>query len=205
MSACAVVSQFPVSTAVRTRDQDLLERARENDAEAFAELVQRHYLPCLRMAMSMLRNAADAEDEVQNTFLKALVHLPEFERRAELRTWLISIVRNQCLMRVRSAAYRRSTSIEATSPASLSRQWGTPWSAEEAVADEQAKDLLARNVRRLPAIYREVLLMHGLGEMRLETIAERLGITIGAVKSRLRRARTELRTRLNVQIARTAS
>jgi len=182
-------------------DQDLLNRAQQQDPEAFAELVRRHHLPCLRMAMSILRNAADAEDEVQNTFMKALVHLPEFEHRAELRTWLISIVRNQCLMRVRSAAYRRSTSFEAAPPASLIRQCRTRPTAEDRFADEQVKCILAHHVRRLPAIYRDVLLMHGLGDMRLDAIASRLGISAGAVKSRLRRARAELRSRLTLPLA----
>jgi RNA polymerase sigma-70 factor (ECF subfamily) len=173
-------------------ESELLTRARNGDSEAFAELARRHYQSCHRTAVSILRNPADAEDEVQNTFLKALIHLPGYENRSELRTWLTSIVRNQCLMRLRSAAHQRSRPLDGVSGIELRH---SP-TAEEELSRRQLERLVARNVRLLPAVYREVLLLHNLRGMRLDAIARRLGISPGAVKSRLRRARNELRNRI---------
>lgn len=190
MSTCAE----PIFAAMAaSTEPELLAHARAGDHDAFAELARRHYQACFRIALSILRNPADAEDEVQNTFLKALIHLPEYENRSELRTWLISIVRNQCLMRLRSAAHQRSRPLDDISKIEIRHNSAAP---DEDLSRRQTEQLVARNVRLLPAVYREVLLLHNLRGMRLEAVALRLGISPGAVKSRLRRARHELRNRI---------
>src|ERR1044072_8043076 len=88
-------------------EETLVRAAKEGDAEAFGELVQRHRKTCLKRAMMMIRNRSDAEDEVQNAFWKAFQRLDQFRGEGSFAAWLGRIVENQCLMRIRESRNSR--------------------------------------------------------------------------------------------------
>lgn len=182
-------------------DIELVVRAR-NEPEAFSELIRRHYQGCFRTAMSILRNTADAEDAVQNGVLNAFIHIADFQHRANFRTWLISIVVNECLTIIRKRRRGRHISIEqdCTTPrqsAELRSSANTP--EEFHHANELAESVFS-NVGRLPSLFRNVLMMQAVEGLETAKVAERLGISREAVKSRAHRARLELRRRLEPHV-----
>lgn len=87
-------------------DGELVIAAQAGDRDAFTELVRRHQGTCMKLALSVLREREDAEDEVQNALFKAYEHLGQFQRDAKFSTWLSRIVLNQCLMRLRQTRAR---------------------------------------------------------------------------------------------------
>jgi RNA polymerase sigma-70 factor (ECF subfamily) len=180
-------------------DDDLIRLAQAGDHNAFAELMRRNYPVSLRLAFSILRDREEAEDEVQNAYWKAFRHLGQFHFDAKFSTWITRIVVNQCLMRLRSA--RRASwlylddnrtgeergSLDLTDPAS------TP---EMQVGTRELSVLLQREIRRIPPLLRRVFELREVDELPMPEVAERLGISLPAAKSRLLRARAELRDRL---------
>jgi RNA polymerase sigma-70 factor (ECF subfamily) len=156
--------------------------------------------------MSFLRNREDAEDEVQNAFVKAFAHLDQYQGEAEFSTWLERIVTNQCLMFLR--VKRRSSFVYLDE--TLSRRGSPPMELpacgpdpEGEFAFEQMKQVLNMEICRIPPLFRAVMLLRDIQGLPMSDVASRLGITIPAAKSRLVRAREELRRRLLGRGART--
>src|SRR5215510_8619442 len=89
------------TAAPELSDPTLVGLARQGDQDAFGELIRRHHRRCVDLATFFLRNRGDAEDEVQNAFMKAYAHLNQYQGDAEFSTWLARIVANQCLMLMR--------------------------------------------------------------------------------------------------------
>src|SRR5579875_2009519 len=88
-------------TVEHESDDNLVEKCRQGDQQAFGELVKRYRSPAFKVAFSIIRDQQDAEDEVQNAFWKAYQHIGQFNREAKFSTWLTRIVVNQCLMHLR--------------------------------------------------------------------------------------------------------
>src|SRR6516165_7299726 len=93
-------------------DAQLVASARRNNRDAFGELIRRHHPACLRQAIYMLRNRGEAEEEVQNAYMRAYEHLDQFQGAAEFSSWLSRIVRNHCLMLLRIRARARMLHID---------------------------------------------------------------------------------------------
>jgi RNA polymerase sigma-70 factor (ECF subfamily) len=180
-------------------DQALVELARQGDKDAFGYLVLRHEQKCVNLATFFLRNRGDAEDEVQNAFSNAYAHLDQYQGEAEFFTWLARIVANQCLMLMRVKRRTRFVYLddvattEDAPPVELPSSGPDP---EGEFAFSQMKHVLQREIRRIPPILRNVMFLRDIQELPMTDVAERLGITVPAAKSRLLRARTELRLRL---------
>jgi RNA polymerase sigma-70 factor (ECF subfamily) len=180
-------------------DSDLVSRAREGDAEAFAELVNRHRNWCLRVAYGILRNYEDAEDEVQNAFWRAYEHLADFHGDAKFSTWLNRILVNQALMRLRKRKTQRthlSQDLELENslvPLAVPDPSASP---EEDLAERELAELLQKESQRIPPLLRSVFLMRDVEQVPIEQVAEFLGTSVAAAKSRLLRARAEMRERL---------
>lgn len=180
-------------------DDELIRMAQSGNSSAFSELTQRNYALSLRLAISILRDREEAEDEVQNAYWKAFRHIGQFHFDSKFSTWITRIVVNQCLMRLRSA--RRASwlyiddsrigedrgTLDLTDPAQ------TP---ETQVGTRELSALLQREIRRIPPLLRKVFELREMDELPMPEVAERLGISIAAAKSRLLRARAELRERL---------
>jgi RNA polymerase sigma-70 factor (ECF subfamily) len=152
----------------------------------------------MKLANSILRDRQDAEDEVQNACAKAYIHIGTFQRDAKFSTWLSRIVVNQCLMRLRQRrrarfVYIDDTVTEAAPKLDLPDGKDTP---ETSLARSELSQILHREIGRIPPILRKPFLLREMEKLSLPEVADRLGISEAAAKSRLLRARRELRSRL---------
>ncbi len=178
-------------------DDVLVAAARQGDLLAFGDLVKRHWNTCLKRATLMLRNRSDAEDEVQNAFWKALQRLDQFRGDGSFSAWLNRIVENQCLMRIREEQNARFIYLDEATDSNvrleLVSQRADP---EDALGLEEVLVLLRREISRMPPLLRNVMLLRDLDQLPMPDVANRLGLSVPAAKSRLMRARTELRSRV---------
>lgn len=184
---------------IEPSDDDLVASARMGDAGAFGQLIERHHQFCMSKAYSILRNYDDAEDEVQNACAKAWTHLWQYHGDGSFAGWLSRIVSNQCLMRIRELRNRNTISVDevfsfdATFRLEVIDQRALP---EDVVGDNEVSCMLIKEIHRVPRLLREVLVMRERGQLGMQDIADNLGISVGAAKSRLMRARSELKQRL---------
>ena len=181
----------------------LVERLRAQDASALEVLMSRYAPRLYRVAVGITRSHAEAEEVVQDTFLTLFRKIHMFEGRAALGTWLYRVAANAALLRCRSRRAGREVPIEGSLPtfeADGHRQGDraallTDWSArpdEELLAGERRR-ILEDAIGRLPAQYRAILVFRDVEELSNEETAELLGESVGAIKSRLHRARMALR------------
>jgi RNA polymerase sigma-70 factor, ECF subfamily len=180
-------------------DQELVVLAQSGDNPAFEELIERHKATCHRLAYPILRNKEDAEDEVQNAFWKAYEHIGQFQQDSKFSTWLSRIVVNQCLMRLRKERRAKfvymDEGVAGEEVAVLEFADGAP-SPEESTAAQELHGVLKAEVARIPPLLRDALILRDVEQLPMENVAERLGISVAAAKSRLLRARLELKNRL---------
>lgn len=175
----------------------LIERAKRGDLAAFGELTQRHRPACLKRAIMIIRNRGDAEDEVQNAFWKAFQHLEQFRGEGTFAAWLGRILENQCLMRIRESRNSRFVYLDETSDSDVRIELvGQSAGPEDQLGVDEVIELLHREVSRIPPLLRNVMLLRDLEQMPMPDVAVRLGLSIPAAKSRLMRARQELRSRI---------
>jgi RNA polymerase sigma-70 factor, ECF subfamily len=192
-----------VTEAARSED-DLVARARERDEFAIRTLIQRHNQRLYRIARGILRDDAEAEDAMQEGYLKAFSHLDDFEGNAAIGTWLCRIVINEALSRLRQ---RRPTvewnSMEDAGMLSaeiIRFSTETRPDPERAAAQRQIRGLLEQAIDRLPDDFRIVLIARVVEEMSVQETATMLGIRPETVKTRLHRARLLLRRTIEAQI-----
>jgi RNA polymerase sigma-70 factor (ECF subfamily) len=180
-------------------DDALLTLAQERNEAAFEELMRRNSSTSFKLALSILKDRQDAEDEVQNSYWNAWRHLAQFQRDSKFSTWMSRIVINHCLMRLRkvrraSFLYLDDGAADGEVPVfELRDRKATP---EAEVGNRELSAILRTEIRRLPPLLRGVLEMRDVRELPMEEVAGQLGISIVAAKSRLMRARLELRRRL---------
>src|SRR5215467_9035343 len=178
-------------------EEVLVAAARLGDVRAFGELIERHRSVCLKRAMMMMRNRSDAEDEVQNAFWKAFQRLDQFRGEGSFAAWLGRIVENQCLMRIREARNSRFVYLDESSDSNVRIELvGQSADPEDQVGVDEVVSLLRREVSRIPPLLQNVMLLRDLDQMPMPDVAVRLGLSIPAAKSRLMRARMELRSRI---------
>ena len=181
------------------RDSELVSLARNGNHDAFGELVRRHWSRCVKLARSYLRNQTDAEDHAQNACLKAYEHLHQYSGEAEFATWLGRIVANECLMSLRIVRrvhflYLDNSSAESRSmPIQLADDAPNP---EDELESAQMTSAVRNEIGHMPPLLRKVMMLRDIDGLAMEDVAEQLGITVSAAKSRLVRARTELRSRM---------
>ncbi len=188
-----------VMPEINLADEILVERARQGDSEAFTELMRRSASTSKRLAVSILRNPDAADDALQEAFSRAWQHVPGFHGYAKFSTWLMRIVVNQCLMVLRRNKRHQPVALDEGSPEEdrASVQLRDPGlGPERLLARQEMISAVRREVGRLPKLLREPLEMRDLEERPIEEIAGKLQLSIPAVKSRLLRARAELRQRL---------
>src|SRR4051812_21482323 len=189
-------------------DAQLVALARTGDHDSFGELLRRHRQKCVDLATFFLRNRGDAEDEVQNAFSKAYAHLDQYHGEAEFATWLVRIVSNQCLMllrvrrRTKFVYLDEATNLHDAPPIELPACGPDP---EGELAFTQLKRVLQTEIRHIPPLLRDVMVLRDIKELPMTDVANQLGITVPAAKSRLLRARAELRSRLLRHTERTGS
>lgn len=177
-----------------------LELLRAGDRAEFARLVDAYYTPIYRLGLKMLGDSADAEDVLQNTFLKALQHLPDFEGRSSLSTWLYRIAANEALMLLRK---RRPTipvdeNADDEDEGFLPAQF-TDWCClpEQEFLTDESKTYLDEAIQHLPETLKVVFLLRDIEGLSIRETSEALGLSETAVKTRLLRARLHLRESLS--------
>ena len=170
------------------------------DTQLYHQLIRPYERSVYMMALSYMKNEADAEDVAQEAFLKAFHHLTTFRAEAKFSTWLIGIALNEARSRLRREAALRMESIDDTqdhgghtSPAIL-RDWREVPS--EALERKEVRQMLQQAITNLPTIYREVFVLRDVEELNNVETAAALSITVGNVKVRLHRARLMLQKQL---------
>jgi len=172
----------------------LVTRAQAGDPAAFAEIVKRHQRQVYRLAYGLTRNAGDADDLAQETFVRAYQALSRFRVGEPLQPWLSRIAVNLCYSLFRRRKRRPETSIEPLVEA------GHQWAGGKDPADETADRERARHMSEafagLSPEHQAVLTLRAVQDLSYEEIATALEIPVGTVMSRLSRARSELKARL---------
>jgi RNA polymerase sigma-70 factor, ECF subfamily len=188
------------SQAVEFDESNLVARAQDGDARAFTQLVNRYERKIYRLAKHITQHDEDAEDVLQETFLKAYEHLGEFQRQSKFYTWLVRIAVNESLMKLRRRKTGRTVSLDETIDAggeAVAREIAV-WddSPEERYSREELRRILEEAIESLPPIFRTVFVLRDVNELSTEETAGVLKISVPAVKSRLLRARLQLRDKL---------
>jgi RNA polymerase sigma-70 factor (ECF subfamily) len=189
------------AVVIAAEEAALVERLRRGEGSAFEELLRQHGGRALAVARRLLGNEEDARDAVQDAFLSVFRAIDRFDGHAALGTWLHRIVVNACLTRLRSRRRHPERPIEDLLPTFLedghqahpARSWHDPHSS---LAHQELRELVRSRIDQLPEDYRNVLLLRDIEELDTQETADLLGITPGAVKTRLHRARQALRTLL---------
>jgi len=191
---------MPVTSLSGTDESVLLAQSREGDTRAFAELVRRYEGRIFRLAQHITQNREDAEDVLQETFMKAYEHLDQFKGDAKFYTWIVRIAVNQALMKLRRRKTDKSVSLDEqidTGEDTIVREIAA-WDEdpEQRYTREELHSILDRAIQSLDPPYRSVFVLRDIDELSTEETAEALGLSVPAVKSRLLRARLQLREKL---------
>jgi RNA polymerase sigma-70 factor (ECF subfamily) len=192
----------PVAVAMDPVDDELelVVKAREGDAGAFSTLLRRYEGKIFRLAMNITQNREDAEDVLQEAFFKAYEHLDQFQGNSRFYTWIVRIAVNQALMKLRKRKSDRAVSLDEqidTGEDTVVREIAA-WDPdpEEQYSREELTTILSSAVDELAPIYRTVFTLRDVDGLSTEETAEALDLTVPAVKSRLLRARLQLRDKL---------
>jgi RNA polymerase sigma-70 factor, ECF subfamily len=188
------------SSVAREDEHLLVAAAKSGDTSAFEELVNRYERKIFRLTMNITRNREDAEDAMQDAFMKAYSHLDRFQEESRFYTWLVRIAANEALMRLRK---RRPNQVSLDEPVEseddfLPQQiedWGP--SPEQRYAQTEMRDILRDVIEDLTPDFRVVFVLRDVEGLSTEETAEAVGISEAAVKSRLLRARLKLRQKLD--------
>ena len=181
---------------VDLESETLLSAAQDGDRAALEALLSRHRETVFRYGLRYCGSTEDTEDAVQETLWAAARYITSFRRAAAVTTWLFTIVRNKC-HRLVSSSWHRHTEPDLADV--LPHIPDSRQSVEEQVAMEQIRRILAAALSRLEANHREVLLLRDVEGLTAPEAADRLGISVQALKSRLHRAREQLRAQVTSQ------
>jgi len=190
---------------VHMDDSSLVDMAQDGYDPAFAELVKRYQGACFKQALSILRDRSDAEDEVQNALWKAFQHIGQFNKEAKFSTWLTRIVVNQCLMRLRRTRRTKFLYMDDVLVGQEVQTLELPdtkESPERSLANEELASVLKLEISRIPPLLRKVFVLRDVKQIPMSQVADALGISVAAAKSRLLRARLELRERMEKHFGR---
>jgi RNA polymerase sigma-70 factor (ECF subfamily) len=176
-------------------DEQLAAKAREGDAAAMEELYLRYRQPVFRIVYRSTRNIDEAEDIVQDVFLKAFERLHTFREQSRFSTWLMRIALNLCTDRARMRQ-RRQELLKREADHKLA--WCHPDAPDpiETAQQNAFHEAFYTALNQLPDHHRQLIILRDLEEMDYETIAQILGTSVGAVKLRVMRARRAFKAKL---------
>jgi len=178
----------------------IIAQARLGNTGAFNELLRRYERKIFRLALHITQNREDAEDVLQEAFLKAYEHLDQFQGQSKFYTWIVRIAVNQALMKLRKRKADRSVSLDETIDTgedNIAREIAA-WdeNPEQKYSREELQRILTSAIDGLAPIYRAVFVLRDIDGLSTEEAAEALDLSVPAVKSRLLRARLQLREKL---------
>jgi RNA polymerase sigma-70 factor (ECF subfamily) len=179
----------------------LVTEAKAGSYTAFEELVNRYERKIYRLGMNITGSPEDAEDVLQETFLKAFQHLADFRADARFYTWIVRIAVNEALMKLRKRRASREVAVEdfEDEEGAVTVREFADWkpNPEEQLARAELEDILRNAIRGLPPSFRTVFYLRDVEGLSTEETAEMLDLSEGAVKARLFRARLRLREDLS--------
>jgi RNA polymerase sigma-70 factor (ECF subfamily) len=178
----------------------LVQRAKRGETEAYSELVRKYENKVFRLAKNITQNDEDAEDVLQDAFVKAYEHLDDFHEQSKFYTWLVRIAVNEALMRLRKRKTDRTVPLDEpvdTGEETVVREIAV-WedNPEEKYGTTEIRRILDEAIQSLKPAFRTVFQLRDIEELSTEETAQLLGLSIPAVKSRLLRARLQLREKL---------
>lgn len=181
-------------------EEALVARAKEGSTDAFGELVERYERKVFRLARNITGNHEDAEDVLQNAFVQAFKNLPRFRGDSRFYTWVVRITINEAYMKMRK---RRFNEVSIDEPVEadddvVPRQL-EDWepNPEQRYSREELQKILTETIDGLDQGYRVVFQLRDVEELSTKETAQALGLSLPAVKTRLRRARKQLRDSLD--------
>jgi RNA polymerase sigma-70 factor, ECF subfamily len=182
-------------------DLDLVAKVRAGDDAAYDKLVRKYERQVFRIAQHITQNREDAEDVMQDAFVKAFEKLDQFQGNSKFYTWLVRIAVNESLMRLRKRRTGKMVSMDEdvqTEEGSVPRDFAD-WAPnpEDNYSQAELAEILRKTIQGLPPGFRVVFVLRDVDGLSTEETAETLGLSIPAVKSRLLRARLQLRERLS--------
>lgn len=186
-------------------DLILVDRVVSGDRRAFETLVRVHERRIFRVTLAILGNAEDAEEAMQDAFVKAFRHIDQFRRESRFTTWLTRIAVNEALQK--RQARKNTVSLDEVTEAEVrvlprrSQQWHED--PEKLYGKQEVRMMVEDAIRSLPPIYRETFVLRDVEGLRAEEAAEILGLTLPAIKSRLLRARLLMREALAARLENT--
>ena len=197
----AMVQAIQSTKVEPSEELALVRAAKSGDIAAFEQLVKRYDRNIFRLAQHITQNREDAEDVVQEAFLKAYQHLKGFQEQSKFYTWLVRIAVNESLMKLRRRRADKTISLDQeieTEENSVPREVAD-WSPnpEQVYGQAELNGILAKTIGGLPGGFRTVFVLRDIEGLSTEETAEALQLSVPAVKSRLLRARLQLRERLN--------
>jgi RNA polymerase sigma-70 factor (ECF subfamily) len=187
-----------VHTMDEESDDRLIERARAGDAGALERLVDRHQARVYRFGMKMCRDPEDAKDVLQDTLLTMARGIRDFRGASSLSTWLYTVARSFCIKKRRKSQFAPGMkhALQDEVDGVSATLVDTAQRPDEAVGAKQIEQALEHAIRSLEPGYREVLLLRDMEGLPASEVAEILGLSVQAVKSRLHRARLSVRERV---------
>jgi RNA polymerase sigma-70 factor, ECF subfamily len=196
----AMLAQFAAYTAA-SDDLDLVRATQNGDVSAFEQLVKRYDRKLLRIAQHVTHNLEDAQDVVQEAFLKAFQHLDQFRGESKFSTWLIRITINQSFMKLRKQSAVRETSLDNDFQADgdVLPMEVVDWAPnpEQLYGASELQEILVKTLQELRPSLRPVFVLRDIEGLSIEQTAEVLNLSRATVKARLWRARLQLRERLS--------
>lgn len=178
------------------KDEEVVSRVLAGEVELFEILMRRYNQRLYRVSRIILRDDAEAEDVMQDAYVRAYEHLHQFAGKAAFSTWLTRIAIHEALARKRRRGRQEELDALPMNGESMSILKSSGPSPEDGTAASQARELLETAIERLPETYRTIVVMREVEEMSVADTAASLGVTEAVVKTRLHRAHAMLRKEL---------
>ena len=183
------------------QESELIKKSAEGNSDAFETLVSPYMQPIINHAYMMLGDKEDAYDMAQETFVKAFVSLKSFGGQSSFKTWLFKIATNVCLDFLRKKKRRPNvlslTVADEDAAAVMCDVVDTKFSPDKIFESNELKDIILKAIGSLDAEYRAAIMLRELEGMDYKSISKILGVSLGTVKSRINRARLQLREKLS--------
>ncbi|MEM6991187.1 MAG: sigma-70 family RNA polymerase sigma factor [Myxococcota bacterium] len=184
-------------------DQELLAAARAGDDAALDALLERHQARIYRFGMKLCRDPEDAKDVLQDTLVAMARSVRDVEGRSSLSTWLYAVARSLCIKKRRRSKFapEREASMQTEAAAQVARLPDTGPQPDEVAASREVAAALEAAIRQLPADQREVLVLRDIEGLKATEVGQVLELSVAAVKSRLHRARLQVRETVASELA----
>lgn len=195
-----LMPSIQTSSSEPVSDLELVERVKAGDVDAYEQLVRMYDRRVFRIVQHIVQNREDAEDIVQDAFLKAYQNIDRFQGNSKFYTWLVRIAVNEALMKLRKRKTSKTVSMDddvQTEDGSIPREFAD-WAPnpEQMYGSDETAEILKKTIQGLPPTFRTVFVLRDVENLSTEETAQMLDLSVPAVKSRLLRARLQLRERL---------